>query len=230
MAFVDQLAVAVQGAPRHQLDNLARLVWRAHAEGQLGDDEAQNLAEAIQLRRILPAPEMPRPRASSGSRPRKPESIARRRAWAASGLVPARIASSFTPGQVAVLSLIAAEVKKRGSCTLFVATIAAQAGCCATVVRQALRHAVTLGLLDVRERRQSAWRSDSNVVVIRSTEWTAWLRLRPRGIRPAGHGGGCISVLTTPTEIEKGPRGHHARPPIRGNRGRAGPPERSSSA
>jgi len=33
------------------LDNLARLLWRAHAEGQIVDPDAEAISEAIQARK-----------------------------------------------------------------------------------------------------------------------------------------------------------------------------------
>ena len=43
--FAAQLESAIEGAYLHQLDPLARDLWKAYDAGVLGDDEAQRLAE-----------------------------------------------------------------------------------------------------------------------------------------------------------------------------------------
>jgi len=50
-------------------------------------------------------------------------------------------------------------------------------------VRTALRQAKQLGLVAVEIRRITAWRNDSNLVTVVSTEWSAWLA---RGGRRGG--------------------------------------------
>src|SRR4029077_3195166 len=98
--------------------------------------------------------------------PDKARSISRRRHLAASGAVPGTIAANFTTGEIAVLTVIARECQRRGSCTWFMDRIAAVAGVRRSTARNALRHAQTLGLVTVQERRHCGWRSDSNIVRI----------------------------------------------------------------
>src|SRR3569623_240934 len=111
--FAEQLRRAVEAAPRVELAKVAGLLWRAYAAGQVSEAEASALSEAIEARRALPAPP-PRPRLRVGSRPRTPDSLARRRRWVAGGLLPAVLASRFTAAENAVLAVIAAEVLRHG--------------------------------------------------------------------------------------------------------------------
>ena len=67
--FVEQLRRAVEASPRVELAKVASLLWRAYAAGQVSEAEAQALSEAIEARRVLPAPQRPLQR-RLGSRPR----------------------------------------------------------------------------------------------------------------------------------------------------------------
>ena len=101
-----------------------------------------------------------------------------------SGIVPAKIAAAFTPGELAVLSIIGREVQRRGTCTLPVDQIAAQAGVCRRIVQYAMGAAREIGLIiDVRQA-PAAGDAASRVI---SREWLSWLKL----------GGGRKSVRPT---------------------------------
>ncbi len=117
----------------------------------------------------------------------------RRRRWASSGAIPPAIASRFTLAEQAVLSVVSAEVRRHGACTLTVGHVAALAGVCGQTVRNALRAAQQLGFVHVEQRRVSAWRNRPNRVTIVSPEWTMWLRMARRG-------GASKSVEATPTQ------------------------------
>src|SRR4051794_32885052 len=111
--FAQQLAGAIALAPHHQLDQLARLIWRAHAGGVLDDAQAQALAEALHARKSLryltenpaagggacrgnaPVTALRRPRQRSPDRQR---SLERRRRLATSGVMPPALAARFTMG------------------------------------------------------------------------------------------------------------------------------------
>ena len=67
--------------------------------------------------------------------------------------MPPAIAARFTMGEAAAIGVVVAEIAKHGRCELPIDAVAARAGVCATVVRNALRQARTLGLLHVEERR-----------------------------------------------------------------------------
>ena len=106
----------------------------------------------------------------------------RRRRWAASGALPPALAARFTLAETAVLAVIAAEALRHGRCTLVIEHIAALAGVARSTVKRALRAAQGLGFVRIEERRVSAWRNAPNVVTITSREWSAWLRMRGRGV------------------------------------------------
>jgi hypothetical protein len=105
----------------------------------------------------------------------------RRRSWAASGAMPPQIQARFTLAESAVLAVVAAEVRTKGSCTLTIGHIAALAGVSKQTVRNALHEAFALGIVRVEERRLTAWRNAPNRVTITSREWHAWLSMRRRG-------------------------------------------------
>jgi len=185
--LAEQFRAAAAGANTlAALDNVSRLLWKAHAESCLSDDDAQATAEAVEARRRLlsgsraPAAQKRVYAAPKAIRPRSPDrakSIARRRAIAASGAVPSKIAASFTLGEVAALSIIAGEVRRRGRCEFCIDAIAAQAGVSRRLAQNAIRRAERLGFLNVEARPRSGQKSLTNIVAIVSQEWRAWLRL-----------------------------------------------------
>src|SRR5215217_1651991 len=184
--FVEQLRRAVEASLRVELAKVSSLLWRAYAAGHVTEAEASELSDLIEAKRAIPIPP-PRPRLRVGSRPRTPESLARRRRWVASGLLPPALASRFTAAEAAVLSVLAMEVLRHGRCTLVIEHMAALAGVGRSTVKRALRAAQELGLVRIEERRLSAWRNAPNVVTITSGEWSGWLRMR-RASRPKGEG------------------------------------------
>lgn len=207
--FVEEIRRAVMGSPRAGLQALAGAIWKGHAAGALSEDEAQQLAELIEAQKAVSAvkpPPQPQ-RRTVGSRPRSPASTERRRRWSASGWMPPQIAARFTVAEIAVLSVIAAEVvKPRGMCRLTIGHVAAVAGVSRTTVKNALREAKALGLVTVEEWRLTAWRSAPNTVKVVSREWLAWLRLAARRGGGRGgqgskvsRGGGVNSVIPTST-------------------------------
>jgi len=190
--FADEIRRAVEAAPRVELAKIGEALWKAWGQGLLGDDEAQRLADQIEVRRALPRPERP-PQRRIGSRPRSAASMERRRSWAAAGRLPPALASRFTLAEQAVLAVVAAEVVKGGACELTLEHVAALAGVCRKTVKNALREAHALGLARVEERRLTAWRSLPNRITIISSEWSTWLRMARRG-------GGGKSVPPTNTQ------------------------------
>jgi hypothetical protein len=180
MGFATSMRRAVEAAPRVKLSDLSTGIWKAWGAGSLSDDEAQSLSDLIEARKALPAAEKPVQR-RVGSRPRSAASMERRRSWAACGAMPPQLAARFTLAEVAVLAVVAAEVRRHGACTLTIGHIAALAGVCRKTVKNALREAEALGFVRVEERRLTAWRNASNRVTITSPEWHAWMRMRRRG-------------------------------------------------
>ena len=87
----------------------------------------------------------------------------------------------FTMAETAVLSVIASEVARRGLCRLTISHIAVLAGVSRSTVKNAVRQAVTLGILTSEEWRISALAQCApNTVRITSPEWRTWLRMRDR--------------------------------------------------
>jgi predicted transcriptional regulator len=107
--------------------------------------------------------------------------------------LPPSLAARFTLAETAVLAVVSAEVRRHGACTLTVGHIAALAGVSETTVRNAVREARALSLVQVEERRVSAWRNKPNRITITSREWLSWLRLQPKR-------GGCTFAKPTPTQ------------------------------
>ena len=198
--FVDTIRRALAGSPRAELGQLSEALWKGYAAGAIGEDEAQQLADEIQARKAVPAPPVrPTPR-RVGSRPQTSASMERRRRWTASGRMPPVLAARFTMAEQAVLALIAAEVSRRGDCRLTIGHLAAVAGVSASTVRNALRAAVTAGLVTIEERRLTYWRNLPNIIRIVSPGWRVWLRLRT--LHPSDKGG-CKSVQRTNTDSRK---------------------------
>ncbi len=195
--FVEEIRRAVQATPRGRLAELSAAVWKGYAAGAISEDEAQRLAEEIEARKVIPSAPA-QPRRPVGSRPRSSASMERRRAWTGSGWLPPAIASRFTMGEAAAIGVIVAEIAKHGRCELYIGAIAGRAGVCATIVRNALRQARTLGLLHVEARRVARDRNLPNVITIISREVELWVRTRARVER---QGGGCRSVSPTTNHI-----------------------------
>jgi hypothetical protein len=121
--FAEQIAGAIERAQFSDLNNLAHVVWKAHAAGHLDDDQAQELAEQLEARRPKqPAPPTSfRPSTVKPKRQRSPDkqaSIARRRRLAACWPLPPALAAHFTLCEQAVLRVIADEMRYYGSCAM----------------------------------------------------------------------------------------------------------------
>jgi hypothetical protein len=194
MMLVEQMAGAIAGAPLRGLDELSRKVWQAMLSGLLTDDEAQGLAEAIHARRasvragalISADKNQTAVRAWSYFPPKRPQrspdrerSMQRRRQLAASGPMPPALAAHFTTGELAVLRIVADEVRRWGACGLSIPEISARAGVGQTKARMAIREAERLGLVTIQERRQHCRPNLPNVVQVISREWLVWIARSP---------------------------------------------------
>jgi len=178
-----------------QLNELSGLAWRAWGSGTLTDTDAEAFSNALerqkQLLRAKASQPPERPSATLERRPSRgpsrdhQRSIRRRRMVSMSGMLPNRLASSFTQAEVAVLAVIAREIKKQRNnlCEFPIGKISALAGCSETTTRNALREARHLGIVSITERRRNHRRSLTNLVSITSPLWQSWLRLGPRGGR-----------------------------------------------
>jgi hypothetical protein len=177
--LADQFTAAATAARNSAtLDSLSVLLWKAHALGKIDDLDATAAAEAVQRRRAALATRMPTTARKPATRQRcnPTASLQRRRRQAMSGIVPAKLAADFTPGELAALSVIGWQIRRGGCCSLPIDAIAALGGVCRTVVKNALRRARAVGLVLVRERRIPRRKSLTNVVTAIGA-WSAWLRL-----------------------------------------------------
>src|SRR3954462_2316069 len=100
-------------------------------------------------------------------------------------MLPSLMTLRFTVGELAVLRIVGDEMRQHGGCDRCVDEIAARAGVCRSMVKNAIRTAARLGLLTVEERRRKGRRNLPNVVRIVAKEWTVWLARGGRSSRPS---------------------------------------------
>lgn len=193
----DEIRRAVTAASRDRLDEVSAALWKAFAAGAVSEAEATDISAAIEARKVVAAP-APR-RMSRPPRPRDPARVERRRRWCASGWMPPRLAARFTPAETATLAVVAWQCARGGRCALPLDRIASLAGVSRTKVKDAIRLARTLGLLSVQERRQTRWRSETNVIRVACGTWATWLEgVRGRRLsRGQGGGVGNATALNT---------------------------------
>lgn len=143
-----------------QLDNLARVMWRAYSESLISIQEAEWIENRISALRLvkkafgqgmlplrLPAPLRRLPDPS--------ERIARRRRIAASGAIPAVLACHYTACQLAVVSAIVGLLRENRVLEKTLQEIADIVGVCRKTVQRTLVIARSLSHLDVQQRRVS---------------------------------------------------------------------------
>src|SRR3954467_13835383 len=123
--FAEQLRRAVEASPRVEVPKGAGLLWKAYAAGTVSESDAADLSALIEARKAVGSAPRVSPRRLVGSRPRTPESLARRRRWVACGALPPAIAARFTLAETAVLAVVTAEVLRHSACTLTVGHVAA---------------------------------------------------------------------------------------------------------
>src|SRR4051812_12960092 len=225
MSFCNQMAAAIDDARTlTRLDHLSRSIWQGLTAGAVADDDAQTLAEQLHARRALIRGEIKpvglppgRPSIFPPRRlqraPKRPVAIARRRHLAASGPMPPALACKFTVSELAVLRIIGDEVRQHGQCDRCVDELAARAGVCRSMVKNAVREAARLGLLTVQERRREGRRNLPNVVRIVSKEWTNWLARGGRSTRPATEPLIGVKKITPTDSRDKTQRTRTSKPP-----------------
>ena len=169
--FLNQLRAAVAAAATlGAIAELERMLWQtawpAHIDDARPSDwrDPARQAQAAEGRRRRKAPSASQGTAAAHHRPEEAAAIERRRRLAACWPLPPKLAGHFTLCEQAALRVVADDLKRNGICTKFVEQIAAIAGTCRTVVKNALRKARALRLLTVEERRRRRQRSLTNVV------------------------------------------------------------------
>jgi hypothetical protein len=234
MSFCNQMTAAIDGARTlTRLDHLSRSIWQGVAAGAVADDDAQALAERLHARRAVLRGEIKpvgipvgRPSIFPPRRlqraPQRPVAIARRRHLAASGPMPPALACKFTVSELAVLRIVGDEVRQHGHCDRCVDEIAARAGVCRSMVKNAIRTAARLGLLTVQERRREGRRNLPNVIRIVSKEWTSWLARAGRSSRPVAEPLIGVKKITPTDKSYKTQRSRTSEPAFAARRHQAG--------
>jgi hypothetical protein len=181
--FADQIAAAVNSAAIGNVracDDLARAIWQAVGSGVLDDAAASAALDALHERRRQgrAVAQPSKPRAAPRKRPNaeRRARLERRRRLVASGPMPPALAAHFTQGELAVLCIVANEVRAHGCCALHIAALATIASVGRTTVKNALRQAQRVGLILVKERRRRGQRSLTNIIKLVSVEWSTWIR------------------------------------------------------
>lgn len=186
--IIGDMAEAIGRAHGTALDALTQALWAGVTVGQISDEDAGRLAEAIEARRMAGkaiqavagwGPLRIEP-AALRQKPQRPpvrsEAIKRRRRLAASGVMPPALAARFTTGEMAVLRIVSDEFRARKVCALCLDAIAARAGVSRTLAKGAIRQARRLGLVEVQERRRTGAKSLPNLVTVIDREWLAWIK------------------------------------------------------
>ena len=218
------------------LDGFARTVWQWWGAKEVTDEQAQSLAEAIEARKrevrgidtvAQRAPHVAAsakgqgrpshfpPKRKAVRSPDRRASIERRRLLAASGPMPPQLASQFTTGELAVLRLVADEVRAKRHCTLTMGELAARAGVGITTARNALHEAAGHGYLTIEERRRDKRPNLANIVRVVSREWLSWIERgrrnssagRENANASAAQGGGSKKAESTDTASNRTYRG-----------------------
>lgn len=178
-----------------ELDELSQQVSCGWGHGAILDDDATHLFEYINRRRCpvkrqprrqetlpgLPLPEPNRQRVGPFAKrrtqrsPDRQASYDRRHRLAFSGVMPHHLAARLTIGDMAVMSVVAAEYRRIARCELTLDEIAARAGVCRRTARRAMAAARDQNLISVELRPVRGRKHWPNLVQIISFEWLKWL-------------------------------------------------------
>jgi hypothetical protein len=180
------------------LDDAIRLIWRGVSAGEISEDEAGVLENRAQSKRpprsngqakqICATASVAKIRRFVGrQRPRSPDREASRRRWrrfGSSGVMPPQMRSAYSRGQLAVLWVVAREVRRSGVCGFPVDAIAAQAGVSYRQVQITLRKAAQFGHLQITARPRPGRKHLPNEIRIISQEWWNWAKAPQVSERP----------------------------------------------
>lgn len=173
--FTNKIESAVSAAKSlNQIQAVSIILWKAHAEKLINDDQAQKWAETLDERkkaikaRLAPSNHLASPGANFGSSRRvsNPERMSRRRSWAFSGSIPQKLALHFSPAELAVVSTVLCLLKKNPSLIKTAKEIADISGTSIRTVRYALKVASDLQIFSIERRRISAFRNAANKITI----------------------------------------------------------------
>ena len=136
--------------------------------------------------------------------------------------MPPALACKFTVSELAVLRIVGDEVRQHGHCDRCVDELAARAGVCRSMVKNAIRTAARLGLLTVEERRREGRRNLPNVIRIVSKEWTSWLARGGRASRLAAEPLIGVKKITPTDSSYKNQGSRTSEPPFAAGRQQVG--------
>lgn len=173
-AKMEQFRRAIAKAVGAQLNQLAVEIAVACDARRISEADAGRLFELIQTRRKRTAAPKRRRKLPDAFERRVRRERAHRLALA--NALPASIGWRFTRCELAVLAVIAFEVKARDYCDLTLGELCDRAGVSRTLAQNAIRIAEELGLMSVQTRPRPGAKSLPNVLRIVSKEWLVWLR------------------------------------------------------
>jgi hypothetical protein len=177
---LNDIIATINGCNSQALDSVTQAFWNEYSKGLHDDVTAQALTEAVEARRKVlrssryhtkPMPLLKAPKRPIANR----ERLASRRRLAMCGAMPPALGCHFTCGETAALTVIIAEIKRKGSCQLYVGQIAHAASVSIRIVQQALAVAERLGILKVQRRPRYNCPHLSNLITIQSPELAAWI-------------------------------------------------------
>jgi hypothetical protein len=181
--FLDQLRAACEAAQTlSSISSLETTIWKAAWPNHIDDTTAQQLAGILHDKRKALTATSSAPTSFQPVKPRRQRSparlasIERRRRMARASPVPPELVDQFTQGEHAVMTVVAGEIQRAGRCDWCLARIAAIAGVCETLVRNAIHKARDVGLLFSVERRRRGQKSLTNIVRALRQSWGAWLK------------------------------------------------------
>jgi hypothetical protein len=214
-----------QALTREELEHLARRMWGCEwAKGTINDDDANFLQTMINRRQpVARSPDRrpirgPAGRLGSFFKPRERRQLTdeqrkaareRRRVLGGSAVLPPQLRARYTLGQMAVLAIVAGEIKHHGICDLCIDKIAALAGVCRTTVQTTLHNARVFGHIRITPREQTGASGKkcapnlTNLIDIVSAEWRTWIKRGPTAHRPIGSSLHKLPNLTKNIDIKK---------------------------
>jgi hypothetical protein len=125
----------------------------------------QRVAPPLVLNRVEPAQRLPR--------------IEHRTKLATSGPMPPDLAKHFTLAELAVMKIVADESSLHGTCRVSKKEIGDRARASETTVHNAIRRAIKLGMLSVKQRPVRGRKNLPNLAMITDPEWALWIA-RPK--------------------------------------------------
>ncbi|WP_273794972.1 hypothetical protein [Brucella intermedia] len=125
-------------------------------------------------------PKSTKSRSEAATGKRDPERWARKRRLGDMAALPPHMRDQFTEGERSVLYIVAADVRRYGSCRCTNKEIGDRAGVKLTTTRNALRKARQYGLINIQHREQWRGKNLANIVTLVCKRWLAWLaKFRP---------------------------------------------------